>query len=192
MTQRTRQGIATTYRGVRFRSRLEARWAVFFDAMGWRWEYEPFDADGYIPDFVLLGDDPVLVEVKPAIVPDDFDSVAPAAYRALDGHWRRDILFVGVTPFFCEAEAWQDGLGLGLLGEYQETEDGAHWWTGIAVWNHCGLCGDVSFIHDFAWYRSRLCGHHDGDHYVNPVPPDHLAVIEQRWAHANNLTQWRP
>lgn len=48
--------IETVYRGYRFRSRLEARWAVFFDALGLRWEYEPegfeFD-DGtrYLPDF---------------------------------------------------------------------------------------------------------------------------------------------
>lgn len=35
------KAIETTYQGVRFRSRLEARWAVFFDAMGIKWEYEP-------------------------------------------------------------------------------------------------------------------------------------------------------
>ena len=35
--------IATKIRGVRFRSRLEARWASVFTALGWKWEYEPFD-----------------------------------------------------------------------------------------------------------------------------------------------------
>ena len=35
------KSIETSYRGYRFRSRLEARWAVYFDAMGIRWEYEP-------------------------------------------------------------------------------------------------------------------------------------------------------
>ena len=29
------------YQGLRMRSRLEATWAAFFDACGWRWEYEP-------------------------------------------------------------------------------------------------------------------------------------------------------
>ncbi|GII84578.1 hypothetical protein Ssi03_25680 [Sphaerisporangium siamense] len=33
--------IETRYAGCRFRSRLEARWAVFFDHLGIRWEYEP-------------------------------------------------------------------------------------------------------------------------------------------------------
>lgn len=49
--------IETEYNGYRFRSRLEARWAVFFDALGIKYQYEPegFDADGvkYLPDFYL-------------------------------------------------------------------------------------------------------------------------------------------
>ncbi len=43
----------TTYNGIRFRSRLEARWAAAFDLLGWQWEYEPFDLDGWVPDFQL-------------------------------------------------------------------------------------------------------------------------------------------
>lgn len=54
------KAIPTEYKGYRFRSRLEARWAVFFDACGADWEYEPegFDlGDGtyYLPDFLLHG-----------------------------------------------------------------------------------------------------------------------------------------
>lgn len=50
--------MATIYNGYRFRSRLEARWAVFFDAIGMKYEYEPegYDlGDGvrYLPDFYL-------------------------------------------------------------------------------------------------------------------------------------------
>ena len=54
------KAIETTYKGYRFRSRLEARWAVFFDTLGIEWEYEKegfeFD-DGtrYLPDFWLPG-----------------------------------------------------------------------------------------------------------------------------------------
>ncbi|WP_223996039.1 hypothetical protein [Burkholderia gladioli] len=33
--------IQTQYQGYRFRSRLEARWAIFFDALCIQWEYEP-------------------------------------------------------------------------------------------------------------------------------------------------------
>ena len=50
--------IETVYNGYRFRSRLEARWAVFFDAFGTVYQYEPegFDlgkAGYYLPDFWL-------------------------------------------------------------------------------------------------------------------------------------------
>lgn len=73
--------IETIYKGYRFRSRLEARWAVYLDACGADWEYEPegisavsyaapgwdWDEDGnvireypaqtfsihYLPDFVV-------------------------------------------------------------------------------------------------------------------------------------------
>lgn len=52
------QAIETRYKGYRFRSRLEARWAVFFDALGVEWEYEKEGYDlgehgWYLPDFWL-------------------------------------------------------------------------------------------------------------------------------------------
>jgi hypothetical protein len=52
------KAIETKYKGYRFRSRLEARWAVFFDALGIKWEYEKEgyeldDGSYYLPDFWL-------------------------------------------------------------------------------------------------------------------------------------------
>ena len=52
------KAIETVYNGYRFRSRLEARWAVFFDAVGIEYEYEPeglilSDGTPYLPDFYL-------------------------------------------------------------------------------------------------------------------------------------------
>lgn len=63
------KAIETSYKGCRFRSRLEARWAVFFDQLGIRWEYEPRgfqfdDGSGYLPDF-WLPNLRLWVEVKP-------------------------------------------------------------------------------------------------------------------------------
>lgn len=61
--------IETHYNGYRFRSRLEAKWAVFFDVLGLRYEYERegFDLDGrrYLPDFWLPEKD-CWVEIKGA------------------------------------------------------------------------------------------------------------------------------
>lgn len=52
------RAIETHYKGYRFRSRLEARWAVYFDVLGCEWEYEPegFELGShgrYLPDFWL-------------------------------------------------------------------------------------------------------------------------------------------
>ena len=53
------KAIETRYRGYRFRSRTEARWAVFFDKLGLRWDYEEqgyvLPKSGcYLPDFKLI------------------------------------------------------------------------------------------------------------------------------------------
>lgn len=63
------KSIETEYKGYKFRSRLEARWAVFFDAAGIKWEYEPegfvmSDGTKYLPDFYLPEYD-WYVEIKP-------------------------------------------------------------------------------------------------------------------------------
>ena len=67
----TIRAIETQYKGYRFRSRLEARWAVFFDALGIQWEYETegFDlgeAGWYLPDFWLPELD-MYIEIKGVI-----------------------------------------------------------------------------------------------------------------------------
>lgn len=71
-TTSTIKAIDTKYKGYLFRSRLEARWAVFFDALGIPWEYEKegFEKDigigdkiRYLPDFYLPGTE-TWVEVK--------------------------------------------------------------------------------------------------------------------------------
>lgn len=62
------KAIETIYNGYRFRSRLEARWAVFFDVAKIKYEYEPEgfrtnDGTMYLPDFYLPDLD-AYVEVK--------------------------------------------------------------------------------------------------------------------------------
>lgn len=56
-TQPTLKAIPTLYRETTFRSRLEAKWAVFYSSLGIEWRYEPegYDLDGtyYLPDFYL-------------------------------------------------------------------------------------------------------------------------------------------
>lgn len=65
---RKQMSIKTKYNGYRFRSLLEARWAVFFDNAKIKYEYEPqgyaTNGEPYLPDFYLPQFD-MYVEVKP-------------------------------------------------------------------------------------------------------------------------------
>lgn len=79
------KAIQTEYKGYLFRSRLEARWAVFFDACNLKWEYEPegFELPNgqlYLPDFLLHGcagrcPDDLYVEVKGKMTESDVDKI---------------------------------------------------------------------------------------------------------------------
>lgn len=96
--------IDTPYRGHLFRSRLEARWAVFFDALGLEWEYESegYDLDGiwYLPDFRVKTPQGAYmwIEVKPAEVTQDPKfSAFEAALQELTDNWARVYLVSG-TP----------------------------------------------------------------------------------------------
>lgn len=71
------KAIETRAYGCRFRSRLEARWAVCFTALGLSWEYEP---EGfrigdllYLPDFRVYTPQgkPIWYEIKPSNVCQD-------------------------------------------------------------------------------------------------------------------------
>jgi len=101
------QAIQTKYAGCFFRSRLEARWAVFLDHVGIQWQYEyqgfacPYRLtleDGtfpYLPDFWLpeLG---MYAEVKGSLTANETKKVLnSAAHFSENGH---DMLILGHIP----------------------------------------------------------------------------------------------
>lgn len=93
------KSIPTFYNAVTFRSRLEARWAVFMDHLGVPWSYEhegyALDSGWYVPDFWL----PTLqthLEIKPSV----FSPSADSQVENLCGELalqtkRRVVLFLG-------------------------------------------------------------------------------------------------
>jgi len=91
--------IETLYRGCRFRSRLEARWACFWDHLETRWEYEPqgFVVGGrpYLPDFRLPNG--TWVEVKGAEADLDHGLMLAAA-EDLPGDADPRLLILGPMP----------------------------------------------------------------------------------------------
>lgn len=96
------KAIETVYKGYRFRSRLEARWAVYFDnaygnghGLKWVYEKEGFDLGNgirYLPDFWLLSGR-MWAEIKP----DDFsDSEFEKCWRLATQTGRPIAMLVGV------------------------------------------------------------------------------------------------
>jgi hypothetical protein len=162
-----RVGIPTLYKGVMMRSRLEARWAAFFDALRWSWEYEPDDLAGYIPDFVLgfeAGD--VLVEVKPR----DEDLALAQSKIEVSG-WEREAIVVvaAATPEIGSLMAY-DG------GELQ--------WQAATLFR-CLSCGQPSLRSVEGSWRCRICGANAGNAHVGDFDPS------EAWNEAGNRVQWR-
>ena len=179
--------IATIHQGIEYRSRLEARWAALFDCIGWQHTYEPFDGDGYIPDFLIHGALPLLVEVKPAVSTGDFEAAAVKTTAGLRNHWTRDILIVGADPLpDAFDKVWANDMpvaGMLLEGDH-------HGWGGgrAGCWMTCGHCGQIGVFSDIGFYGGRPCGHADGDHYLRSIAE---SSISSAWADATNAVKWR-
>lgn len=88
--------IPTTYADVQMRSRLEAKWAAFFDLCGWQWTYEPFDLPGWIPDFLI--DNDTLVEIKPLQAHEVPNDVTHKINAAIQGGAAHGVVLLGNDP----------------------------------------------------------------------------------------------
>lgn len=65
------KSLDTSYKGYKFRSRLEAKWAYYFDQVGVKYEYEPTgfslgELGCYLPDF-YLPELKTYIEIKPEV-----------------------------------------------------------------------------------------------------------------------------
>lgn len=88
------KAIETRYKGYNFRSRLEARWAVFFDSLRWQWRYEH---EGY--HIGWLEDDTI------AWLP-DFEVITPSGQHLY-------VEVKGDPNFFSDNRMWLDHLDFG-------------------------------------------------------------------------------
>lgn len=161
------------------RSRTEARWGCLFDALGWPWEYEPLDLDGYVPDFVLRFEHaPLVVEIKPAM---QIDALAPARLKLDLAGWAGEALVTLGAPL------WTPTLGYGpVLGSFREREiDGEAPW-GTAELFRCLSCGAYSPLCCEETWRCRVCGAASGNAHVG-----HAEGARELWDLACNRVQWR-
>jgi hypothetical protein len=148
------KAIETFYKGYHFRSRLEARWAVFFDTLGVQWKYEDqgferevFDhvaADGkyvnktarYLPDFYLpnrYGSGGIYVEVK-----GDTNALKKDWHRYAEMHD-----YGGILPDF--QDSYGERHGLLLLSEIPEASTRKVYLHPI-LQHYKGLCKSYAFF----------------------------------------------
>lgn len=197
------RAIPTDYRGRLYRSRLEARWAAFFDLLGWRYEYEPFDFRGWIPDFVIFGVEEILVEVKPYSELEEFDVEKIKAAMEKTEKWGREILLLGSAIQKSNTQLEPEDLGsdgkgpaIGWLGEF----DYVGYFFDIAplvrysipVENGESDRGSdqdyIGFCHGSGGYNDRITGRHAGGFVGGISWVDTLSL----WNLAGNLVQWNP
>jgi hypothetical protein len=147
------KAIPTQYRNLEFRSRLEARWAVWFDEMLIPWTYEPegFIVDGvaYLPDFYVTSiNKGVFVEIKPKGIDGNEKELALNRVKAFNG---KLLLIIG-NP---------------MLGEYSCTigdNDG----LGAFVFADCRRCDGLCYSGADNSYWGEFGKHTCGDHDKNP------------------------
>jgi hypothetical protein len=176
-------GIPTLYDGIQYRSRLEAKWAAFFDLLGWPFQYEPFDLKGWIPDFLILGKYQVLVEVKPVMefperVASQIDRSCPPTGRGRECVNDQEVLILGCSLLIPVAANYGHSLG---------------WLRECGAWGraHFGRWADaktIGFCHSAGSFHDRMSGHYDGDR--GPSAHDDRTIIEL-WNRAGNAVQWK-
>lgn len=149
--------IETKYKGYRFRSRLEARWAVFFDAANIAWEYEKegYSVKGsyYLPDF-YLPQQAAFFEVKGTA---DYNEALLQNLADLTG--KRVILAVGNIP---EGRDWKcDGKWQGFRTFFPAGEpenDFAVAWGDRDMFLSCDGCGSIRLMNElYATLKDGCC-----------------------------------
>lgn len=146
------KAIETRYKGCRFRSRLEARWAVFFDALKIPWEYEKegFNLGGicYLPDFWLPRQQ-CWIEVKGEWPPSEQDQQKAERLAAASGK----------PVYMCVGEIipweWPSHNGPTIIGWRKRSEIRVAGWVG---WNEPIDPDKIIAMESYAWGECPYCG----------------------------------
>jgi hypothetical protein len=130
--------IETVYKGYRFRSRLEARWAVFLDSLGlqWYYEYDGFNVKSpqgtslgyYLPDFYLPNFQ-AYFEVKP-LFPTEREMSFVAGLSHMLG-WDKDSIDGVAHPGEVAGIFWGlpcENPGTFYLADTNDSGGGCGWW----------------------------------------------------------------
>lgn len=173
--------IETLYKGAIFRSRLEARWAAFFDLVRWNWQYEPLDLNGYIPDFILQFYKPLLVEVKPELCQ---SGLFQHTHKIEASGWNGRAMVLPAAPGFSGSDAGWDCC-IGILS--QEDPNGGMCWSD-ANFHKCCHCGNYSVHHALFGWICEVSGCYEGDHFLGRVE---LSNFQRMWNQAGSVVRWK-
>lgn len=139
--------IETVYKGYRFRSRLEARWAIFFDSLGIPWEYEKegFDIGGkwYLPDFYLPQID-TWIEIKPALGKDDLDEWPDHPFEGCNQISLPHLVVIKGDPWVDPENDSEFSYNGFIIGDFY------YWFC------ECPVCGKIGI--EFEGRSARICG----------------------------------
>lgn len=178
--------IETEYNNYKFRSRLEARWASFFDLLGWKWEYEPIDFNGWIPDFVLYGSESVYVEVKPVVkFPEE------VVKKIESSGCENEALIVGET-FPLPMDGYCDQPFIGWLMELSKDMSGeiSRCWSEAVMGKWKDGNGVFGFGHRYCSFYDRISGGYDGGCWGELWEEVDIERLKRMWAQASNKTRW--
>lgn len=194
----TIQAHPTTYAGVNFRSRLEARWAAFFDLCQWEWDYEPIDLIGWSPDFILKGEKDIIIEVKPVSISQvpTHDEIRTMGFSVTswvenenvecdrgEYYWKQDVLLLGTSPWLRFGSPDRPFLGVFL------SEGGFDGMYPTAAEFNLSSKGAVDFRSEESLYRLRMSGEDEwGDKNIRPMSRNE---VQGKWKEAGNLTKFR-
>lgn len=146
------KAIETIYKGYRFRSRSEARWAVFFDYAGIKYQYEPegiklSDGTLYLPDFYLPECD-TWFEVKGVL-----DEVDKHKVLQLISDTQKPAVIGYSDLTFQASDNWTDEDGK----HFELTTKDSSW---LCV---CKKCKKPWFMGGNGGWTCLNCGAYDGD-----------------------------
>ena len=157
--------IETFYDGYRFRSRLEARWAVFFNALGIKYEYEPEGYDlgnglYYLPDFWLKNvglrglERGLWAEIKPTR---PTETEERKMISLVLGTKKDGVILIGnpcAYPELLDPDPNLDGHYQYKYMVYPDGEEG-FWWDNYMAFMKCYGCGFLKI--DYATSSDLYC-----------------------------------
>ena len=138
---------------------IEIKWSLFFDILGWDYDYKSKNLNGHISTFILNFEKPILVIIKSEINEIEIINFIDLVKKS---GWENEFLILGSSPkFYNNFIIGGLSIKLGMLYDKiwnQERTD--------CILSGCASCNGLTFISDTGSFQCRKCGDYDGDHLL--------------------------